>query len=55
MLYASMGEYDKAYERLIESRDAQAGWYPWLLTWMPQTREMQDQPRVRALAEAIGL
>ncbi len=55
MLYASLGDYDKAYERLIESRDAQAGWYPWLLTWMPQTREMHDQPRVRALAEAIGL
>ena len=30
-------------------------WYPWLLTWFPQTRGLHDDPRVLALAEELGL
>ena len=55
MLYAALGEHDKAYEWMMIARDGQAGWYPWLLTWMPQTREMHQLSNVRALAEDIGL
>ncbi len=55
VLYGALGEHDKAYEWMLEARDGQAGWYPWLLNWFPQTRGMHDDPRVQALAEEIGL
>lgn len=55
MLYGALGEHEKAYEWMLKARDGQAGWYPWLLTWMPQTRDMRELPNVRQLAEEIGL
>jgi len=55
LIYASLGDSDSAYEWLIKARDGKAGWYPWLLTWFPETREMHDDPRVRVLAAEIGL
>ena len=55
LIYASMGEHDKAYEWLLEAREKRVPWYPWLLSWYPQTRSMHDDPRVIALAEEIGL
>jgi tetratricopeptide (TPR) repeat protein len=35
LIYASMGDYDTAYEWLLKARDARIPWYPWLLNWYP--------------------
>lgn len=55
IIYASMGDDENAYKWLLVARDEKIPWYPWLLTWFPQTRGFHDDPRVLALAEELGL
>lgn len=55
LIYASMGDYDAAYEWLLKARDGRIPWYPWLLKWYPQTEGFHDDPRVIALAEELGI
>lgn len=55
LIYASMGDYDTAYEWLLKARDDRIPWYPWLLTWYPQTQGFHDDPRVVKLAEELGI
>ena len=55
LIYASMGDYDSAYEWLLKAREEKIPWYPWLLKWYPQTRGFQDDPRVMELAAELML
>lgn len=55
LIYASMGDYDTAYEWLLKAKADRIPWYPWLLTWFPQTRGFHDDPRVVELARELGL
>ena len=55
MIYASINDFDTAYEWLLRCRDDKVPWYPWLLKWYPQTRGFHDDPRVLALAAELGL
>ena len=55
LIHAALGDHDTAYEWLLKARDARIPWYPWLLKWYPQTRGFQDDPRVVALAQELGL
>lgn len=55
LIYASMDDYDAAYEWLLKARDDKIPWYPWLLKWYPQTEGFQDDPRVVKLAEELGI
>ena len=55
LTYAAIGDLDKAYEWLLKSRDEKIPWYPWLLNWFPQTRNLHDDPRVLELASELGL
>ena len=55
LTYASMKDYDKAYEWLLKARAEKIPWYPWLLKWYPLTRGMHDDPQVVELAAELGL
>jgi TolB-like protein len=55
LIYAALGDRENAMKWLMEARDGKAGWYPWLLTWFPQTGSLQDDPEIRALAGELGL
>jgi TolB-like protein/tetratricopeptide (TPR) repeat protein len=55
LIYASMGDYDAAYEWLLKARDDRIPWYPWLLKWYPQTEGFRDDPRVAKLAEELEI
>lgn len=55
LIYASIGDYDVAYEWLLKAREDKIPWYPWLLKFYPQTEGFQDDPRVLALAAELGL
>jgi adenylate cyclase len=54
-IYASMGDYDTAFEWVLKARDDKIPWYPWLLKWTPQTKGLHDDPRVVKLAEELGI
>jgi hypothetical protein len=55
LIYAALNDRENTLKWLMEARDGKAGWYPWLLTWFPQTGGFHDDPEIRALAEEIGL
>lgn len=54
-IYAAMGDNENAYKWLLVARDDKIPWYPWLLTWFPQTRGLHDDPRILALTRELGL
>jgi TolB-like protein/Tfp pilus assembly protein PilF len=54
-IYASMGDYDTAYEWLLKAREDKIPWYPWLLHWTPQTKGFHEDPRVVKLAQELGI
>ena len=56
ILNAQLGENDEAIRWLKVMRDQMPHpWYPWLLGWWPDLDTIYDDPRVRELAEEIGL
>lgn len=55
LIYASIGDYDTAYEWLLRARDERIPWYPWLLKWYLQTEGFRDDPRVVELARELGI
>lgn len=55
LIYASMDNYDAAYEWLLKARETRVPWYPWLLRWYPQTQGFQNDPRVIELARELGI
>ena len=56
VLNAQLGENDEAIRWLKVIRDQMPHpWYPWLLGWWPDLDTIHDDPRVRELAEEIGL
>ena len=56
VLNAQLGENDEAVRWLKVMRDQMPHpWYPWLLGWWPDLETVYDDPRVREMAEEIGL
>ena len=55
LTYAAMDDLDKAYEWLLKAREEKIPWYPWLLKWFPQTRNLHSDPRVQALNAELGI
>ena len=56
VLNAQLGENDEAVRWLKVMRDQiPHPWYPWLLGWWPDLETIYDDPRVREMAEEIGL
>ena len=55
LIYAAMGDNEAAFKWLLQCRDAKIPWYPWLLTWWPETRTFRNDPRVVALTAELGL
>ena len=55
LIYGALGDREKTLHWLNVAREGKAGWYPWLLTWFPQTSAFYDDPGIRAQAIALGL
>ena len=56
VLNAQLGQNDEAIRWMKLMRDEMPHpWYPWLVGWMPDMEPVYDDPRMRELAEEIGL
>ncbi len=55
MIYGALDDRENALHWLNVAREGKAGWYPWLLTFFPQTSNLHDDPEFLAQAEALGL
>ena len=55
LIYASLEDREQTLRYIEECKEDHIPWYPWLLNWFSQTRFVHGDPRIRALAEEIGL
>jgi TolB-like protein len=55
LVHAALGNREETLQWLQRSYDERIPWYPWMLKWYPQTREMYDDPKFLELAAEIGL
>lgn len=54
-LYAALGEADEAFHWFNVAKESKLPWYPWFITWYAEGQDLRDDPRVRELAEELGL
>ena len=55
LIYASLEDRDQTLRYIEECKEDHIPWYPWLLNWFSQTRFVHGDPRIRELAEEIGV
>jgi hypothetical protein len=55
VIYASLGESEDAIYWLNQVAEGQDPWYPWMIGWFPQLRNLHDHPLVIARAEELGI
>jgi TolB-like protein/Tfp pilus assembly protein PilF len=55
MLNGVLGNHDELFRWLETARDIRLAWYPWLVVWFPEFEGARKEPRMRELAEDIGL
>jgi serine/threonine-protein kinase len=54
-IYAALGDAEEVFRWLEIARDSKMVWYPFFITWYPALDELRDDPRMRELAEELGL
>jgi len=52
---SALGEVDEAFHWMEVARDSKLPWYPWFITWFPFMDEVRADPRMKILAEDLGL
>lgn len=55
LIYGGLRDREEAIKWLQESKEQKIPWYPWLVTWFPQTKFLHDDPRVQVLAAELGI
>lgn len=55
LIYASLGEAEKAMYWMDQVGEIRAPWYPFLVGWFPQFRILHGDPRVIARASELGV
>jgi len=54
-IYAALGDVDEAFHWMNVAKEVKLPWYPWFITWFPALDDLRDDPRMRELAEELGL
>lgn len=52
---AALGETDEVFYWMAVAKDVKLPWYPWFITGFPFMEEARRDPRMRRLAEELGL
>lgn len=55
LIHGSLRNDDEVFRWMAEARKVHIPWYPWFITWFPQTRFLADDPRMKKLAEELKL
>jgi len=55
LLYASVGDAEQAMHWMELVSEIRMPWYPWLVGWFPQFRNLHDNPLVIAKAQELGV
>jgi len=55
LVLAALHDDEAVFTWLETAHEVRSAWYPWLINWFRATRYLRDHPRLRALAEELGL
>jgi TolB-like protein len=55
IVHGALRNDDQVFRWIAEAGKIRVPWYPWFITWFPQTRYLADDPRMQALAAELKL
>jgi TolB-like protein/Flp pilus assembly protein TadD len=55
IVHGALGDTADVFEWLVVAEQQKMPWFPWFITWFPQTEYLRDDPRMRALAVKLEL
>ena len=55
LIYGAMGDREETMKWLQAAKDQKVPWFPWQVTWFPQTRFLHDDPRMQQFAAELGI
>ncbi len=55
LIYGGLGDREKSMKWLHAAKDQKMPWFPWLVTWYPQTKFLHGDPRMQQFAVELGI
>ncbi|MCH8059816.1 MAG: tetratricopeptide repeat protein [Proteobacteria bacterium] len=55
LIYGGLEDREETMKWMQSARDEKIPWFPWLVTWFPQTKSMHDDPRMQQFAAELGI
>ena len=55
LIYGGLEDREETMKWMQSARDKKIPWFPWLVTWFPQTKSMHDDPRMQQFAAELGI
>jgi hypothetical protein len=55
LIHGSLRNDEDVFRWMAEAKKIHMPWYPWFITWFPQTRYLAGDPRMKELAEELKL
>jgi len=55
LIYGGLGDREESMKWLQAAKDKKIPWFPWMVTWFPQTRFLHDDPRMQQFAAELGI
>ncbi len=55
LIYGGLGDREESMKWLQAAKDKKIPWFPWLVTWFPQTKFLHDDPRMQQFAAELGI
>ena len=55
LIHGALGDAEETLKWLQAAKDQKIPWFPWQVTWFPQTKFLHDDPRMQAFADELGI
>jgi tetratricopeptide (TPR) repeat protein len=55
LIYAGLGDRDESIKWLQAAKEQKIPWFPWAVSWYPQTKFLHDDPRMQQFAAELGI
>jgi TolB-like protein len=55
LIYGGLSDREESIKWLQAAKDKKIPWFPWQVTWFPQTKFLHDDPRMQQFAAELGI
>jgi TolB-like protein len=55
LIYGGLGDREESIKWLQAAKEQKIPWFPWQVTWFPQTKFLHDDPRMQHFAAELGI